>query len=168
MVKWDCYEFHIGTRSQFSSVSALPILSQPERDVHVEQLVSKTLPVPHRLDPFLGSYYSNTSGWFRGDVRYYNLSSIPYDSNVTWKPIADRVMESVNVSAIPERLGNWNWSAANTIGIRVVDKMTTVSNISESMAIFQVLCSLSHHAWCVSKTTFRASSSCPTPQSRKP
>ena len=102
----------------------------------MEQLVSKILPVPYQLDPSLGSYYSNASGLFHGDVRYYNLSSIPYDTNVTWKPIADRVMENANLSAIPERLGSWNWSAADTIRIKVHDMMTTVTNVSENIAIF--------------------------------
>ena len=90
---------------------------QPARDVHVERLFSKILLIPHQLDTFLGSYYSNASGLFHGDVHYYNnLSSIPYDTNVTLQPIADRVMENANLSAIPERLGNWNWSATDKIG----------------------------------------------------
>ena len=105
----------------------------------MERLVSKLLPPPYQLDPSLGSYYLNTTGLFRGDVRYYNLSSIPYDTNVTWKPIADRVMENANLSAVPERLGSWNWSAADSIGIRVHDRMVTVVNVSENIAIFQVL-----------------------------
>ncbi|KAF9779793.1 hypothetical protein BJ322DRAFT_1086479 [Thelephora terrestris] len=109
----------------------------PERDLHVEQLVSKILPVPYQLDSSLGSYYSNTSGLFHGDVRYYNLSSISYDTNVTWKPIADRVMENANLSAIPEQLGSWNWSAADSIRIKVHDVMTTATNVSENIAIFQ-------------------------------
>lgn len=108
----------------------------------MERLVSKLLPPPYQLDPLLGSYYSNATGLFRGDVRYYNLSSIPYDTDVTWKPIADRVMENANLSAIPERLGTRNWSAADTIGIRVHDRMMTVANVSESIALLQVLCPL--------------------------
>jgi hypothetical protein len=107
--------------------------------VHIEQLVSKILPISHKLDPSRGSYYSNASGLFHGDVRYYNLSSVPYDTNVTWKPIADRVMGNANLSAIPERLGSWNWSATDTIRIKVHDMMATTSNISESIGIFQVL-----------------------------
>ena len=142
--------------------------SQPDRDVHVERVVSNILPLPLQLDPSFGSYYSNASGLFRGDVHFYNLSSIHHDANVTWKPIADRVMENVNLSAIPERLGDWNWSAADTIGIRVHDTMATVTNVSESIAIFQVLYSLFYHPWCISKVAFRESSSCPTPLSRIP
>ena len=97
------------------------------------------LPPPYQLEPSLGSYYSNATGLFHGDVRYHNLSSIPYDTDVTWKPIADRVMDNANLSAIPERLGTWNWSAADRIGIRVHDRIATVTNVSESVAIFQVL-----------------------------
>ena len=117
----------------------------------VERLVSKMLPPPHRLDPVLGSYYSNASGLFRGDVRYYNLSSIPYDTSVIWRPIADSVMENANLSVIPERLGSWNWSAADAIEFRVHDRMVTAANISESIAIFQVLHPLSHRACFISK-----------------
>jgi len=116
-----------------------PSCSQPGHEVHVEQLVSKILPPPYQLDPLLGSYYSNASGLFRGEVHYYNLSSIPYDTNVTWKPIVDRVMENANLSIIPERLGSWNWSAADKVGIKVHDRMATAGNVSEGMAIFQVL-----------------------------
>jgi len=136
--------------------------------VHTERLASKILPPPYQLDPLLGSYYSNASGLFRGDVRYYNFSSIPYDTNVTWKPISDRLMESANLSAISERLGTWNWSAAESVGIKVHDRVMTVTNVSESVAIFQVLYSLFHHTWCVSKITFRARLSCSTQGSRIP
>lgn len=135
-----------GSKSSLCLMFLILPSSQPERNVHLEPLVSKILPIPHQLDPLLGSYYSNTSGLFRGDVRYYNLSSIPYNSNVTWKPIADRVMENANLSAIPERLGSWNWSAADTVAFRVHDIITTVTNVSENIAIFQVLCSLFHRA----------------------
>ena len=125
------------------------------------------LPVPYQLDPSFGSYYSNASGLFRGDVRYYNLSSIPYDTNVTLKPIADRIMENANISAIPELLGNWNWSAADTIRIKVHDMMTTVANVSESIAIFQVHLPLPY-VWLVLRVTFRGSSSYLTLLSRIP
>ena len=97
------------------------------------------LPPPYQLDPLLGSYYSNVSGLFRGNVRYYNLSSIPYDTSMIWRPIVDGVMENANLSAIPERLGSWNWSAADTIGIKVHDRMMPMGNVSESIAIFQVV-----------------------------
>ena len=137
-----------GTASNFTLVRSPRLLalrlhpytscSQPEHEVHVEQLVSKILPPPYQLDPQFASYYSNASGLFRGDVHYYNLSSIPYDTNVTWRPIVDHVMENANLSTIPERLGSWNWSAADTVGIKVHDRMATVGNISEGMAIFQV------------------------------
>ena len=126
--------------------------------MHVDQLVSNILPIPQQLDPSLDSYYSNTSGLFRGDLRYYNLSSIPYDTNVTWKPIAERIMENANLSAIPERLGNRNWSAVDTIRIRVHDVMTSVANVSESIAIFQVLYSLLPLVWRIPKIAFRENS----------
>jgi len=114
--------------------------------VHVERLTSEMLPPPYQLEPSSGSYYSNATGLFHGNVRYHNLSSIPYDTDVTWKSIAERVMENANLSAIPERLGTWNWSAADRIRIRVHDQMATVANVSESVAIFQVLCLLFCHA----------------------
>lgn len=134
----------------------------------MEQLVSKILPPPYQLDPLFGSYYSNASGLFRGDVHYYNLSSIPYDTNVTWGPIVDRVMENANLSTIPERLGPWNWSAADTVGIKVHDRIATVGNVSEGMAIFQVLCPLLYCAYHIPKVLPRASSSCSTQRPRIP
>jgi len=125
------------------------------------------LPPPYHLEPSLGSYYSNATGLFRGDVRYYNLSSILYDTNVTWKPIADRVMENANLSAIPERLGTWNWSAADRVGVKVHDRMATVVNVSESVAIFQVLCLLFCHGCLMSTVISRESSSFSTLGSQK-
>lgn len=119
---------------------------QPERDVYAERLISEILPIPHQLDPLVGSYYTNASLTFYGDVHYYNLSSVPYDANVTWKPAADRVMKNCNLSAIPERLGSWNWSAAGTIGISVDDNMKIGTNVSESVATFQVLWPFFYHA----------------------
>jgi len=145
-----------------------PPCSQPGHEVHVEHLVSKILPPPYQLDPLFGSYYSNASGLFRGDVHYYNLSSIPYDTNVTWRPIVDGVMENANLSTIPERLGSWNWSAADTIGIKVHDRMATVANVSEGIAIFQVLCPLLYRACPTPKITPRASLSCSTQRPRIP
>lgn len=114
------------------------------------------LPPPYQLEPSLGSYYSNATGLFHGDVRYHNLSSIPYDTDVTWKPIADRVMDNANLSAIPERLGTWNWSATDRIGIRVHDRIATVTNVSESVAIFQVFYLLLYACF-DTDVTFRAS-----------
>ena len=143
MAKRDRHELHTGTEflnSEMLYVSNSSLLPQPERDVYMEQLVSKILPPPYQLHPSLGSYYSNTTGVFRGDIRYYNLSSIPHDTNVTWKPIADHIMENANLSAIPERQGSWNWSAADSIEIKVHDRMIIVANVSENMAIVQVLC----------------------------
>ena len=134
--------------------------------MHVGRLVSKILPLPYQLDPSFGSYYSNASGLFRGDVRYYNLSSIPYDFNVTWGPIADRVMENANLSAIPEQLGSWNWSAADAIRIKVHDRMTTAANVSENVAIFQVFYPLFYHAYFMPKIFLRANSSCSPQTSR--
>jgi hypothetical protein len=126
------------------------------------------LPPPYQLEPSLGSYYSNATGLFRGDVRYYNLSSTPYDTNVTWKPVAGRVMENANLSAIPERLGTWNWSAVDGVVIRVHDRMVIVVNVSESVAIFQVLCLLFCHPYLISTVASRESSSCPTRRPQKP
>ena len=121
------------------------------------------LPLPYQLDPLFGSYYSNTSGLFRGDVRYYDLSSIPYDTNVTWRPIVDLVMENANLSTILERLRSWNWSVADTVGIKAHDRM---ANVSESITIFQVLCPLLCRACFTPKIAPRANSSCSTRRPR--
>lgn len=126
------------------------------------------LPPPYQLDPSLGSYYSNVTGFFRGDTRYYNLSSIPYDTNVTWKPTADHIMENANLSAIPERLGTWNWSAADSITIKVHDRMMAMTNVSESIAIFQVLCSSLSRVCLIPKIILRGSSSYSIQGSQKP
>lgn len=143
MVEWDRHELHTGMEFRNSAMLYVPnssSLPQPERDDDVEQLVSKILPPPYQLHPSFGSYYSNATGVFRGDIRYYNLSSIPYDTNVTWKPIADHIMKNANLSAIPERQGTWDWSSADTVEIKVHDRMMTVANVSEDMAIVQVPC----------------------------
>ena len=136
--------------------------------MHVERLKSEMLPPPYHLEPSLGSYYSNATGLFRGDVHYYNLSSILYDTNVTWKPVADRVMENANLSAIPERLGTWNWSATDRVAVKVHDRMATMTNASESVAIFQVLYLPFCHGCLISTVTSRESSSFSIRGSRKP
>jgi len=134
----------------------------------VERLISKILPLPYQLDPLFGSYYSNATGLFRGNVRFYNLSSIPYSTDVTWRPVADRVMENADLDAIRGRLGSWNWGAADTIRIEVHDRATFVANVSESLAIFQVLDSLSYSVRSVSKIAPRANSGCSTQRFQVP
>ena len=170
MVEWNRLELYVGARFSILHYVRIPnpSCSQPGHEVYVEQLVSKILPPPYQLDPLFGSYYSNASGLFRGDVNYYNLSSIPYDTNVTWGPIVDRLMENANLSTIPERLGTWNWSATDTIGIKVHDRMATMANVSEGIAIFQVLCPFFYRASFTPKITPRVNSSCSIQRPRIP
>ena len=141
-----------GTASNFSLVSVFRFglvcvwqhttdlgIIQPIRDPNLDPLVQNFISFGPELDSKQGSYYSNVSALFRGDIAFYNLTSISHNTNATWHVLADNFINGTNVTAIPQRLGAWNWTNTEKVGIKIHDrKATGVANVTEEIAIFHV------------------------------
>lgn len=115
-------------------------------------LVTSFLAFGSQLDPMEASYYTNLTGFWRGEGQFYNLTSSnsTSESNDTdslpWRPIAHSLLTSSNftpnVTELSERLGSWNWSSSNKAAISVGDKLIWskphLTNISKDIAIIHV------------------------------
>ena len=86
-------------------------------------LVSSFLPFGAELDPMRGSYYSNMTGFWHGDLQLHNLTSLnSTEEKAPWRPFAEQWMLASNLTAIPERLVPWNWTRSNKVTLNVGDK----------------------------------------------
>jgi len=109
----------------------------PARNDYLDPLVSNFITFGSNLEPWKASYYSNVSALFRGDVAFYNLTTASNDTTVTWHSTAHNFMNGANLTAIPERLGSWNWTNTDKIGIKIHDKeMPKIANVTDNIAIF--------------------------------
>lgn len=92
----------------------LGLHEQPARPPGESRIVSEA--VPHRgvLDPLAQSYYSNITGFVRGDVAFRNFSSelVPATE---W-----------NETEVAQRLGRWNWSASNKVAMSLLSRPVAV------------------------------------------
>ncbi|KAF9461528.1 hypothetical protein BDZ94DRAFT_1196082 [Collybia nuda] len=88
------------------------------------------------LDPNQASYYSNVTGFIHGTSNFHNITPVAHSENQTVP--AQMYMADVNTTAIPERLGTWNWTASNKVALSVVEKMPFHWNgtaVSENIAL---------------------------------
>ncbi|KIM83157.1 hypothetical protein PILCRDRAFT_819938 [Piloderma croceum F 1598] len=120
----------------------------PEKHPSMEPLLSSLLADGTHLDPSEASYYSNITGFIRGDITFYNISlpfleslsvspssslASPTDinndtttTNLTspppWLPHAESLMSPLNTSEVIERASSWNWTGCDKIALSVVEK----------------------------------------------
>jgi len=92
------------------------------------------------LDPDVGSYYTNLTGFWHGEVDFHNLTSLSAnDSSLPWSSLANDFVSHTNATLLPELLGSWNWAATDKLSISVGDKIimnqTLPNYISEDVAI---------------------------------
>ena len=86
-------------------------------------LVSAFLPFGIELDPKRGSYYSNMTGFWHGDLQLHNLTALNATEEVApWRRLAEQWMLASNLTAIPEKLGPWNWTRSEKVTLNVGDK----------------------------------------------
>ncbi|KAJ7449681.1 hypothetical protein FB451DRAFT_1287670 [Mycena latifolia] len=88
------------------------------------------------LDPLYSSYFSNTTGTFHGDAKFYNVT--PPSLNNTaheWSPLAEKYMADSNMSLILGKTGSWNWSASDKVALSLIEKQPSFSNASENVAL---------------------------------
>ena len=117
----------------------------------MDLLLNSLLTDGTHLDPLEGSYYSNITGFIRGDIKFYNISlpsleslSVPPSSSLSqtsslaspndttttnktpspppWLPHAKSLMSPLNTSEVIERASTWNWTGCDKIALSVVEK----------------------------------------------
>ena len=89
------------------------------------------------MDPLYASYYANFTGYWKGDVRFHNLTNL--DSSVTPVPdttiqvppwhraaadyIASANATLTNATELTHKLGSWNWTRSKRVDISFGDKI---------------------------------------------
>jgi transmembrane E3 ubiquitin-protein ligase len=130
----------------------------------MEPLLSSLLTDGTHLDPSQASYYSNITGFIRGDITFYNISLPSLDSlsslasstnnndttttNLTlpppWLPHAKSIMSPLNTTEVIERASSWNWTGCDKIALSVVEKAPIIErkgkalNLTEEMTVVHV------------------------------
>ncbi|KAJ7765390.1 hypothetical protein DFH07DRAFT_1014818 [Mycena maculata] len=108
----------------------------PDQDPSVPPLLQAFDLAGGPLDTYTSSYYSNTTGTFHGDAKFYNVT--PPSLNDTaheWSPLAEQYMADANMSVILDKLGSWNWSASDKIALSLVEKRPSFVNASENVVL---------------------------------
>lgn len=100
--------------------------------------VASFIPSGRELDPKQGSYYSNMTGFWHGDVQLHNLTALNATEQASpWRHLSEQFMIPTNLTAIPELQGPWNWTRSNKVTLNVGDKLISV-NETKSIAIIHV------------------------------
>ena len=95
------------------------------------------------LAPDMGSYYTNLTGFWHGEIDFHNLTSLSTnDSTSTWSTTATDFISQTNMTELPELLGTWKWAATEKLSLSVGDKIvvnqTLPQNVSEDISIIHV------------------------------
>ncbi|KZP30544.1 hypothetical protein FIBSPDRAFT_777298 [Athelia psychrophila] len=105
-----------GTETNFTLLDTNPAL-QP--------LVESFILQGTYLNPNKASYYSNITGFLRGEVDFHNIthtflanSSVPPG----WAGFANELVGEANETDITERSSSWNWAGSNKVSLSVVEK----------------------------------------------
>ncbi|KAI0248996.1 hypothetical protein BJV78DRAFT_1276346 [Lactifluus subvellereus] len=103
-------EWQLGNYSAWLNRSDTTNFTMPARPSGEHRIISETVPHPGILDSLTQSYYSNITGFIRGDASFRNLSSelIPA---VEW-----------NETERAQKLGRWNWSATDKVTMSLLSR----------------------------------------------
>ena len=118
----------------------------------MEPLLNTFMTFGTHLDPSEDSYYSNITGFIRGDIMFHNITSLPLDNNdntkPAWIPHAQTLMSNLNTSEVIERASTWNWTGCDKVAMSVVEKAPKPSgdrslgrglgNLTEEMTVVHV------------------------------
>jgi hypothetical protein len=75
------------------------------------------------LDSTKQSYYHNISGHFDGLAHIHNLTASKGGPAESWQPWADSLLANVNKTEMLDRIGTWNWTVSDKIGLTAIDKL---------------------------------------------
>lgn len=123
-----------GTSSNFTLLETRPSM---------EPLLSSFMTFGLHLDPSKASYYSNITGFIRGDVKFHNITPSFLSNSSTnpiWRPFAENLMNGTNATEVIERSSTWNWTGSDKVALSVVEKNPLTSqdqslNLTEEMAV---------------------------------
>ncbi|TFK71357.1 hypothetical protein BDN72DRAFT_817637 [Pluteus cervinus] len=117
-----------GTESDFSL---------PEQDEAIHPLLDSFGIVGEIQDPNWSSYYSNITGFIRGEGQFYNItpSALALNTSRKWTPYAEALMSKVNLTGIPDKLGVWDWEASKQVSLSVTEKLSRLDDRSESAVL---------------------------------
>lgn len=99
-------------------------IPKPSQDLTVPPLLNSFHIEGHTLDPLRESYYPNITGYVRGNARFYNITPMHLEKDVSlpWRLLAERYMAGVNVTAMTEMSSTWNWTASNKMVMTLHEK----------------------------------------------
>jgi hypothetical protein len=109
-------------------------------------LLSSFITFGSQLDPNKDSYYSNITGFIRGDIKFHNITPA-FLSNPSidppWKAYAETLMNGTNTTAVTERSSTWNWTGSDKVALSVVEKNPVSGqdrslNITEEITVVHV------------------------------
>ncbi|KZT68761.1 hypothetical protein DAEQUDRAFT_765968 [Daedalea quercina L-15889] len=114
--------------------------SLPPEDNLTMPLVKSFVDLGPVLDPTAGSYYTNLTGFWHGEVDFHNLTSLSAnDSASTWSSSASEFVSRTNITQLPDLLGSWNWAATEKLSLSIGDKIvlndTLPRYLSEDISI---------------------------------
>ncbi|KAH9928798.1 hypothetical protein B0H21DRAFT_814236 [Amylocystis lapponica] len=113
----------------------------PTEDNATMPLVDAFMNFGTQLAPEEASYYSNLTGFWHGHLGFHNLTDYSASelSSEPWRHQADAFLAETNMSAVPELLGSWNWTASEklslSIGDKILDARNGGRNLSEEIAV---------------------------------
>lgn len=101
----------------------------PVQDPALMPLAESLMSFGSQVDPQSASYYTNLTGFWRGDVRFHNLTDLQSNASAPfppWHTLADQFMSRANLTNVTEfttRLGSWNWTRSDKVQISLGDKL---------------------------------------------
>ncbi|KAI0071333.1 hypothetical protein K474DRAFT_1607089 [Panus rudis PR-1116 ss-1] len=115
----------------------------PDKDASERPLVESFIQFGSRLEPTQASYYSNLTGFWRGDLTLHNITYLPEVENPPeWYRLASDYIAGGNLTnstEVAERLGPWNWTASDKVAISIGDKLIYsephLTNVSKDISI---------------------------------
>lgn len=133
-------------------------------------LVTDIMSFGSHIAPREGSYYQNLTAFWKGDIRYHNLTNLTTQAQTNppfWLKEAEAFVSSANLTnatVLSERLDKWQWSHSTKTSFRFSDKKPSERDIqekglSDDIALIHVCRSaFTHTTWrrCVSDPLYRA------------
>ena len=88
----------------------------------MEPLMSSFMTFGARVDPNEASYYTNITGFIRGDVAFHNITPPSLSISNSWEAYAKSIMNGANMTEVTERANSWNWTGSDKVALSVVEK----------------------------------------------
>ncbi|KAJ7091331.1 hypothetical protein B0H15DRAFT_930088 [Mycena belliarum] len=114
----------------------------PDQDPTVPPLLQSFEIRGGLLDPLASSYFSNTTGTFHGDAKFYNVTPPALNNTAhEWSPLAENYMAAANMSSILLKTGSWNWTASDKVALSLIEKRPSFANASVNVALIHIVAS---------------------------